>query len=605
MADFVAVLRKTLDGLGETSPEMRARVYEKARATVESKLAAINPPPPPAVADRQRASLEEAIVALEAEYAPPPPLAKAAAPDPLTELENVFASIGRSRATPTLRPVGAGRDAEPGGERALPASERRAEPIMERAEPRSAFGAVRAPERKPASDPAAEPLGDVDVDIFDDLDEGDGDDGLDRQEPYEDQRLARRGAARSGYGGLIAATVVLALLAGGGYAAWQNSDALSAMLGNAGVISRPPEPAAAPPAGTEVAAAPVESTPAEPPAEAAPAEVAAAAPVVPVEPAAAPAATDTPKFTQRLSPDGSEADAGPAGGAPLVGEGTSVAALTQPGAAAAAPAEAQPADPAAPAAETAAPAVDPAAALDPALVPADSAAAAPPADVPPAAAADAPADPAAPAPDPTTVAQAAPAEAAADGQPAPEQVAVGQRAIFYEERTNTSEGSAETGAIVWSLVQESPGDGQPPEPAIRAEATIPGKELQLRMTIRRNADKTLPASHIVEMIFLTPETFEGGGIDNVLRVSFKGSEQETGSPLIGMPAKIADGFFLVALNDTKPEMDANLSLLQRQSWIDVPIVYKSGRRALFTMEKGLPGEKVFADAIKAWEAASG
>ena len=54
MADFVAVLKKTLDGLGETTPAMRERVYEKARATIAGKLAAINPPPPPSVADRQK-----------------------------------------------------------------------------------------------------------------------------------------------------------------------------------------------------------------------------------------------------------------------------------------------------------------------------------------------------------------------------------------------------------------------------------------------------------------------------------------------------------------------------------------------------------------------
>jgi hypothetical protein len=183
-------------------------------------------------------------------------------------------------------------------------------------------------------------------------------------------------------------------------------------------------------------------------------------------------------------------------------------------------------------------------------------------------------------------------------------VAVGQKAIFYEERTSSAQGSAEPGTIVWSLIQESPGGDLPPEPAIRAEATIPGKDVQLRMTIKRNADQTLPASHIIEMIFLTPEGFEGGGIENILRVAMKGSEQEAGSALIGIPAKIADGFFLVALNDTKAEIDANMALLRRQSWIDVPIVYKSGRRALFTMEKGIPGEKVFDEALKAWQAAS-
>ena len=70
MADFVAVLKKTIGNLGDNTPEMREKVYAKARATIESKLAAISPPPPAAVAEKQRKLLEDAILTIETEYAP-------------------------------------------------------------------------------------------------------------------------------------------------------------------------------------------------------------------------------------------------------------------------------------------------------------------------------------------------------------------------------------------------------------------------------------------------------------------------------------------------------------------------------------------------------
>src|SRR5690606_7548124 len=197
---------------------------------------------------------------------------------------------------------------------------------------------------------------------------------------------------------------------------------------------------------------------------------------------------------------------------------------------------------------------------------------------------------------PAEAAQAAPGTSEPASAAAPS-LAVGQRAIFYEERTNQADASAENGTIVWSVVRESPGGALPPEPAIRAEATIPGKDLQLRMTIRRNGDRTLPAGHIVEMIFLTPDGFEGGSIANVSRISFKQTEQDTGNPLIGIPAKIADGFFLIALSDAPSEMEVNTSLLRIQRWLDIPIVYESGRRALLSIEKGIPGERVFEDVL--------
>lgn len=548
MADFVAVLRKTLDGLGETTPEVRARVYDKARSTIAAKLAAISPPPPVAVAERQKRALEDAIRQVEGSFARPAPVS-----DPLAELENIFSSIDRNRTQPNhVRPSAAAPAAarpEPAVARSQPAA-----PPVQPARPGSGAAAIEPASRKPPAPPVANGADKRNAEAnwqpapaVEDFPEDEGP----AFEPLPDDGDGKR---RRGYGGLIAAVIALAVIAGGGYGVWLNQDAFKEILG----LDKT-ETAKVQPAQKAEPAKPVET------AKTAPAKAS------PAPTSNAPAEGETPKFTQRLMPDGKEVDPGPAGGESHVGEGTSVVALTTPPGASA-------------------PVVPPVAETPPAGD-AASGESAPPA------ATDAATNPP---PAGETASPAAPASTATSTeQPA---VAVGQKAIFYEERTNNSDGSAESGSIVWSLVQESPGGDAPPEPAIRAEATIPGKDVQLRMTIRRNTDQTLPASHIVEMIFLTPDGFEGGGIDNVLRIAMKSTEQEAGSPLIGIPAKIADGFFLVALNDTKADEDANLTLLRNQDWIDIPVVYKSGRRALLTMEKGIPGDKVFDEAMKAWQA---
>ncbi|MFE0016925.1 hypothetical protein ACFWXH_18895 [Mesorhizobium sp. NPDC059054] len=572
MADFVAVLKKTLDGLGETTPDVRAKVYDKARATIESKLAAISPPPPAAVADRQRKALEDAIASVEKDYtkSAQPPL------DPLAELENIFSSIDRNRTQQThVRPATKTEPAAPAPQAQTPASSRveersaqaqpswqKPQPEPRRSEPQSAPAAKPTSvlsgskptlesgwskpktETKPAFDsdkattsssdrPLAQAfeadkrLPDVHDTIFSKQQPVD-DDVADEHFDDIDEPENKRGLGR-----VIAAVVALAVLAGGGYGVWLNRDAFKDMFG-----SNKTETADNQPAQPATPEKPAEPTPAQPNAAA-------------NSPAPAAENGEPQKLTQRLLPDGKETDPGRAGGATSVGEGTSIVALTTPPPTT--PAEGQPTTPGAPA----------------------------------------PTDPAA-------AGQTTPATPGATAtQPA---IPVGQKAIYYEERTSSAEGSAQPGNIVWSVVQESPGGDAPPEPAIRAEVTVPAKDVQLRMTIRRNADQTLPASHIIEMIFLTPQGFEGGGIDNVLRIAMKTSEQEAGSPLIGVPAKIADGYFLVALNDTKADQDANLTLLRNQEWIDIPVVYKSGRRALITMEKGLPGDKVFDEALKAWQA---
>ncbi|MER8463293.1 hypothetical protein [Mesorhizobium sp. M1396] len=545
MADFVFVLKKAINGLGDQSPGMRAKVYEKARSTIAAKIAQRDPPLSPEDVAKQKRGLEDAIASVERDYARSEPET-----DPLAELENIFSSIDRNKNQPshTRQPA----KAEPAWP-APPAA--KPEPYQSAPTPAAK---VEPSWQRPTPGPAQPARADTPLAA---MDAEEADDGVDvfssNEEPVSDTFQRRRPAERKrSYGGLIAAVVALLVIAGGGYGIWLNKDAFDKMLGLD---------------GTKVATKtePVKPAPAKPATD-------AAAP--PPAPAAGGTEAESTKFTQRLTPQGSEVDPGPAGGQSGIGEGESVAALTTP-----------------PSATNAPPISAPTAGTPPAATPpaAGAAPATPPANGAPAAPANAAATP----PAPAGAAPAAPATA-----PAETALPVGQKAIFYEERTSTAQGSAEPGNIVWSLVQESPGGDLPPEPAIRAEATIPGKDIQLRMTIRRNTDQTLPASHIIEMIFLTPDGFEGGGVDNILRVAMKGSEQDAGSPLIGIPAKIADGFFLVALNDTKADEDANMTLLRGQDWIDVPVVYKTGRRALLTMEKGIPGEKVFDEAIKAWQA---
>lgn len=201
----------------------------------------------------------------------------------------------------------------------------------------------------------------------------------------------------------------------------------------------------------------------------------------------------------------------------------------------------------------------------------------------------------APAPDADT-AEAPPADAA-------EGIAVGQRTIFYEERTGTQPGTAMQGSTVWSVVQESPGGDLPLEPAIRAQSSIPDLGLALEVTIRRNGDATFPASHIVELFFTVPETFEGRGIADVQRITFKNTEQDPGSALIAVPAPIDTNIFLVALTDAETAVQTNTSLMLSQGWVDIPMQYVSGRRALITLEKGAAGDGIFREVFEAWEAA--
>ncbi len=373
-------------------------------------------------------------------------------------------------------------------------------------------------------------------------------------------RYPTRRAKRSGRGGRIAAAAVVVLaLAGAGTVGWLYREDLEALLVGPADIGTIAERS-----GTETPGVAGDDTPAT--GEAQPTETAAAEP----EPAS------TRRFTQRLMPDGTEVDEGPAQKTPnAFDEGTNVAAATTVDESAQA--------------SGATPTISSEIGEDPAMVGADGT---PTAGEAPAGAAEipgvVPAEPATP--DSQTAA------------PSSGQLEVAQKAVFYQEKTEDLPGTQETGTAVWSLVEEPGADGQAGEPAIRAVVEVPEEKLKLTMTIKRNSDPTLPASHVIELEFEVPSDFAGGSVANVQRPALKETEQARGEPLIGVAGKISDNYFIIALNNLDQAVQNNRSLLENQKWIDIPVAYQSGRRALISLEKGIPGDRVFKDALEAWRA---
>jgi hypothetical protein len=59
--------------------------------------------------------------------------------------------------------------------------------------------------------------------------------------------------------------------------------------------------------------------------------------------------------------------------------------------------------------------------------------------------------------------------------------------------------------------------------------------------------------------------------------------------------------FLIGLSVVPTDLHNNMQLLKERPWIDVPIVYGNGGRAILAFEKGPAGDQAFAQAFAAWE----
>ena len=186
--------------------------------------------------------------------------------------------------------------------------------------------------------------------------------------------------------------------------------------------------------------------------------------------------------------------------------------------------------------------------------------------------------------------------------PAPPKQAVplvAQKAILYEEGKAGAQALITSGKVVWQVVPD-PTVGKDGAVMLRVRAEIPDRKMVVNLSMRPNADASFPASHLVEIKFQVPSDFDGKAVTGVPALIMKATEQARGDPLVAASAKVADNFFWIALGSGEAEKERNFKLLKERGWIDVPLLYENGRRAILTLEKAGSGDQALADAMTAW-----
>ena len=180
-------------------------------------------------------------------------------------------------------------------------------------------------------------------------------------------------------------------------------------------------------------------------------------------------------------------------------------------------------------------------------------------------------------------------------------IPIGEVAYLYEEGTAGSGATRTNAAVTWEIQQQSLNENIPPEPVIIGKMDIPEKGVSIDIVIKRNIDAAVSASHMVEMKFNLPADFSGKSIESIARFVMKATEEAPGEPLAAVPVKVSEGNFLIALDNLTQAVALNTQLLRGSSWIDVPVVYGTGKRALLTLEKGGTGQRVFDEALNDWQ----
>lgn len=173
-------------------------------------------------------------------------------------------------------------------------------------------------------------------------------------------------------------------------------------------------------------------------------------------------------------------------------------------------------------------------------------------------------------------------------------------ALLIEAPDEPSKVKTEIGTVVWRVENVSNGSDQPLGTAVRASIDIADDGLQAEMTIQRNFDATLPASHTIKLQFTANRGSPLANIKQISVVQMRKEDTPTGDSLRGITVPVMENAFLIGLSRGDAEA-TNLDLLRTREWFDIPMVLANGRIAKLTFEKGPSGRGALEDALASWQ----
>jgi clan AA aspartic protease (TIGR02281 family) len=157
---------------------------------------------------------------------------------------------------------------------------------------------------------------------------------------------------------------------------------------------------------------------------------------------------------------------------------------------------------------------------------------------------------------------------------------------------------ANLGSTVWSLIPPAP--GQLATVGVKAEADIPDLKMHATMTLRKNSDPTLQATHTIDLKFSFAEGARITGFKDVGLPQMRKEDSTAAEALTSVKLKISDTYFLIALAKGESDAARNLDLMQTRSWFDFPLLLNDDRIAKMVFQKSPEGRAMLDKALKAW-----
>ena len=155
------------------------------------------------------------------------------------------------------------------------------------------------------------------------------------------------------------------------------------------------------------------------------------------------------------------------------------------------------------------------------------------------------------------------------------------------------------GSTTWSLIPPAP--GQPATVAVKAEADIPDLKMHAAMTLRKNTDPTLQATHTIDLKFSFADGAPINGFKDVGLPQMRKEDSTAAEVLTSVKVKISDIYFLIALAKGDADTARNLDLMKTRAWFDFPLLLNDDRIAKVVFQKSPEGQAMLEKAFDAWK----
>jgi hypothetical protein len=174
-------------------------------------------------------------------------------------------------------------------------------------------------------------------------------------------------------------------------------------------------------------------------------------------------------------------------------------------------------------------------------------------------------------------------------------------AMVIASQDNPQNPVVNLGSTVWSTIPPSP--GQPGTVAVKADADIPDLKMHASMTLRKNTDPTLQATHTIDLDFALADGAPITGFKDVGAPQMHEPDTPTSEALtsVKVKVKVNDVHFLIALANGDQDTARNFDLMRTRAWFEFPLLLNDDRIAKLAFQKSPEGVAMLGKAFDAWK----